>query len=361
MKYLFSFLLVLGICLVKPGYAEELKDTANHSKGDEKFNPTEVIMHHIKDAHSWHLFDRVDKTTGGEHAVSIPLPCIVYYNGHLDIFMSSVFHHGESIVKKGDREYILYHECIYMTQNGELEPVLDEHQHPTNIKPLDFSITKNVTSMLISAALLLLIFIPMGRNYKMGQMIPKGFQGFMEPIVLFIKEDIAIPNIGEHKYEKYLPYLLTAFFFIFFNNILGLLPMGANVTGNIAVTFTLAAFTMLITNFSGNKTYWKHIVAAPGVPFWLLPIMIPVELIGIISKPFALMIRLFANITAGHIIVLSLISLIFIFKSVWISPVSIGFVLFIDCIELLVALLQAYIFTLLSALFIGLAVPESHH
>ena len=215
--------------------------------------------------------------------------------------------------------------------------------------------------MLISAALLLLIFIPMGRSYKKGQMIPKGFQGFMEPIVLFIKEDIAIPNIGEHKYEKYLPYLLTAFFFIFFNNILGLLPMGANVTGNIAVTFTLAAFTMLITNFSGNKTYWKHIVAAPGVPFWLLPIMIPVELIGIISKPFALMIRLFANITAGHIIVLSLISLIFIFKSVWISPVSIGFVLFIDCIELLVALLQAYIFTLLSALFIGLAVPKSHH
>ena len=138
MKYLFSFLLVLGICLVKPSYAEELKDTANHSKGEEKFNPTEVIMHHIKDAHSWHLFDRVDKTTGEEHAVSIPLPCIVYYNGHLDFFMSSVFHHGESIVKKGDREYILYHESIYMTQNGKLEPVLDEHQHPTNIKPLDF-------------------------------------------------------------------------------------------------------------------------------------------------------------------------------------------------------------------------------
>jgi F-type H+-transporting ATPase subunit a len=262
-------------------------------------------------------------------------------------------------VKKDDREYILYHEKIYIANNGQI--TLDEHNHPTNAKPIDISITKNVASMMVSALLLLLVFIPMARNYKKGQIVPKGIGAFMEPIVVFIKEDIAIPNIGHHKYEKFLPYLLTAFFFIWFNNMLGLLPMGANLTGNIAVTFTLAAFTLLITNFSANKNYWKHIFAAPGVPWWLLPIMIPVELIGIISKPFALMIRLFANISAGHIIVLSLISLIFIFKTIWISPVSIAFVLFIDMIELLVAILQAYIFTLLSALFIGLAVQEAHH
>jgi F-type H+-transporting ATPase subunit a len=162
-----------------------------------------------------------------------------------------------------------------------------------------------------------------------------------------------------------MPYLLSAFFFILINNLMGLVPFpppfGANVTGNIALTFVLAVCTFLITQFSGNKTYWKHIFAAPGVPFWLLPVMIPVELIGLISKPFALMIRLFANITAGHIIVLSLLCLIFIFGSVWVSPLSAVFVIFMDCLELLVAFLQAYIFTLLSSLFISMAMPEEHH
>jgi F-type H+-transporting ATPase subunit a len=161
-----------------------------------------------------------------------------------------------------------------------------------------------------------------------------------------------------------MPYLLTAFFFIIINNLMGLIPFpppfGANVTGNIAVTFVMATCTFLITQFSGNKTYWKHIFTAPGVPFWLLPIMIPVEIIGLFSKPFALMIRLFANITAGHIIVLSLICLIFIFNSLSVAPVSIFFVIFMDFLELLVAFLQAYIFTLLSSLFIGMAIPENH-
>ncbi len=334
------------------------EENTHNNQAEEEFNATEVIMHHIADAHDWHLFDKTDKETGEKKSVSIPLPVILFHEGNIDIFMSSKFHHGHSTVKKEDREYILYHSKIYLAQHGEI--VYDAEHHPTNVKPYDFSITKNVASMMISAILLLLIFIPMARKYKNGNGVPSGIQGFLEPIILFIKDDIAIPNIGEEKYKKFLPYLITVFFFIWFNNMLGLFPAGANFTGNIAVTFTLAAFTMILTNISGNKNYWKHVFATPGVPMWLRPIMIPVELIGILSKPFALMIRLFANITAGHIIVLSLVSLIFIFKTVWISPVSIAFVLFMDVLELLVAILQAYIFTLLSSLFIGLAVQEHH-
>lgn len=348
----FIFLLTNGI----------LANDHKNAEKEQEFDATQVIMHHISDAHDWHLFDKTDKNTGEAHAVSIPLPIILYTQGHLDIFMSSAFHHGHSTVKKGDREYILHHGKIYLAENGTLQ--LNEEQEPKNVQPLDFSITKNVASMMLSALILILIFIPMAKRYKKnGISAPRGFQGFMEPLILFIKDDIAIPNIGEHKYKKYLPYLITVFFFIWVNNLLGLLPTGANLTGNIAITLTLAVITMLITNFSGNKNYWKHIFNTPGVPWWLkipIPLMPLVELVGVIAKPFALMIRLFANITAGHIIVLSLVSLIFIFKTVWISPVSIAFVLFMDVLELLVAILQAYIFTLLSALFIGLAVQEHH-
>ncbi len=333
-------------------------DSANAKAKEEKFNPTEVIMHHISDSYYWHFFDKTDKATGQVHPVSIPLPVILFYKGHLDVFMSSKFNHGHSTVNFDNRKYIMHHGKIYATTNGQI--LTDNNGKITNPKPIDISITKNVASMLIASILLLLIFIPMGNRYKNGPKVPKGIEGFMEPIVLFIKDDIALPNIGKHKYQKYLPYLITVFFFIWFNNMLGLIPTGANVTGNIAVTFTLAVFTMVIINFSGNKNYWKHVFATPGVPIWLSFIMIPVELIGIISKPFALMIRLFANITAGHIIVLSLVSLIFIFKTAWVSPASILLALFIDILELLVAILQAYIFTLLSALFIGLAVQEHH-
>ncbi|MCK7542225.1 MAG: F0F1 ATP synthase subunit A [Marinilabiliales bacterium] len=243
---------------------------------------------------------------------------------------------------------------------------VDGDGHPDGTKPpLDFSITKAIFGMFVAAVILLWLMIAMARSYKKsGISAPKGLQGFFEPIILFIRDDIAIPNIGEHKYAKYMPYLLTVFFFILVNNLLGLVPIfpfGANVTGNVNVTFVLALFTFLITQFSGNRSHWRHVFAAPGVPVWLLPIMIPIEVIGLFSKPFALMIRLFANITAGHIIVLSLVSLIFIFKSVAVAPVSIFFVLFMYCIELLVAFLQAYVFTLLSALFIGMATAEAEH
>ncbi len=336
---------------------------------EEEFNASEAIMHHISDAHNWHLFDITNKETGKVRSISIPLPVIVLYKGQLDVFMSSKFHVDHSNISqisnkypyyKGNNEYILYHNKIYVASNGELN--FDEHHHPTNVQPVDISITKNVAAMIFSAILLLVIFITMARMYKKGNKVPRGIQGFLEPLILFVVNDIAKPNIQGDKYKKYVPFLLTVFFFIWFNNMLGLIPIlpgGANVTGNIAVTMVLALFTMVITNFSGNKAYWGHIIAPP-VPKWLLFIMVPVELISVISKPFALMIRLFANITAGHIIVLSLISLIFIFKTIFISPLSVGFVLFIDIIELLVAILQAYIFTLLSALYIGMAVQEHH-
>jgi F-type H+-transporting ATPase subunit a len=220
--------------------------------------------------------------------------------------------------------------------------------------------------MLAAALLGLWLFLSLSYSYKKtGISYPKGIQSFLEPVICFVRDDIVIPNIGYEKHEKFMPYLLSVFFFILINNIMGLIPFpppfGANVTGNIAVTFTLAFFSFIIIQINGSKTYWRHIFATPGVPFWLLPIMIPVELIGVIAKPFALMIRLFANITAGHIIVMSLLALIFIFHSLFLAPVSAFFVIFMDCLELLVAFLQAYVFTLLSALFISLAVVEEHH
>jgi F-type H+-transporting ATPase subunit a len=231
--------------------------------------------------------------------------------------------------------------------------------------PLDFSITKNVFMMFLSVVILLSVFLSLARSYKkMGVSEPKGLAGFIEPVIVFIEEDVAIPNIGEEKYARFMPYLLTVFFFILLNNLLGLIPIfpfGANVTGNIALTMVLALCTFFITQFSSNKGHWQHVFATPGVPKPLLLIMIPVELIGLITKPFALMIRLFANITAGHIIILSLISMIFIFKSYFVALPAGVMVLFMDFIELLVAFLQAYIFTLLSALFIGMAMPEHHH
>ncbi|MFH2096595.1 MAG: F0F1 ATP synthase subunit A [Bacteroidota bacterium] len=362
MKYLLTFLLIslscIFLCAQHGNPPHETKD----STAEEKFDPTETIMEHISDAHVWHLWTVKDKETGEEHHTSIPLPVILFYDGHIDVFLSDAFHHGHETVVKGDREYLLYEGKIYLANaNGKIE--FNEKNEIVNAMPVDLSITKNVAGMMVAAILILLVFLSVARAYKKRPGRPGGLQSFMEPVILFVRDDIAIPNIGEHKYRRYLPYLLTVFFFILFNNLLGLVPFipgGANITGNIAVTMTLAALTMLITNISGNKNYWKHVFAAPGVPIWLYPIMIPVELIGILSKPFALMIRLFANITAGHIIVLSLVSLIFIFKSLYISPVSVIFVLFMDCLELLVALLQAYIFTLLSGLFIGMAVQEHH-
>lgn len=347
----------MGLCSVAAvgqGHGEEAiaENEGGHQAEEEEFDPATYILEHIADSHEWHLFTK----RSGE-SVAVYLPVIVWTKeGGIKSFSSKKLAHGHvhngfMIMEEGDLQ-------------GRIVRVNDEGHIDEENLPLDFSITKSIAAMLFAAALLLLLFISLANSYrKHGIGVPKGMQGLLEPLVLFIRDDIAIPNIGEHRYERYMPYLLTVFFFILINNILGLIPIipgGANVTGNIAVTLVLALCTFFITQFSGSRTYWGHIFNTPGVPFWLKPIMIPVELIGIISKPFALMVRLFANITAGHIIVLSLVSLIFIFKSLAVAPVSILFVLFMDCLEILVAFLQAYVFTLLSALFIGLAVQEHH-
>lgn len=321
--------------------------------GEEKFESNTFILEHVSDSHEWHILK-----TKNNKDVAIYLPVIVFSKEKgLSVFSSGKLAHGKvyngyKLEEEGDLK-------------GRIVMVNPEGKVNEENLPLDLSITKSVVGMFFAALIGLWLFLSLSRSYKKtGISHPRGIQSFLEPIVLFVRDDIAIANIGEHKYERYMPYLLTVFFFILLNNLMGMIPFpppfGANVTGNIAVTFVLAVMTFTITQFSGNKNYWKHIFATPGVPFWLLPIMIPVELIGIISKPFALMIRLFANITAGHIVILSLVGLIFIFRSVAVAPASILLVVFMDCIELFVAFLQAYVFTLLSALFISLAVEEEH-
>jgi len=313
------------------------------SSKEDGFNPTPHILHHIADSYEWHLWGDV----------SIPLPVILYAEGNWDVFMSSDFHHGKLKVIKGDRTYKIDHHHI-----------IEEN----NKKFINLSITKNVASMLFSALLLCFLVVKTSRAYKKTKTAPKGLQSFLEPLILFVRDDIIKSNIGP-KYEKYTMFLLTVFFFILINNLLGLTPGAANVTGNISVTFVLSLFTFIIITISANKGYWKHLVSPPGTPLALLPIMIPIEIFGVFTKPFALMIRLFANITAGHIIIFSLISLIFVASNNgvnvvagWsVAPISVMFVLFIFLIEILVAFLQAYIFTLLSAVFIGLAVKEEDH
>jgi len=344
------FLLFLLLTFSSSLFSQEEKKEEPQT---EKFVASDFILDHIADSHEWHILTRKNGKS-----VSIYLPVIIYSkDGGLSVFSSKRLSEGN--------EYKGYKLVEEGELKGKIVSVDKEGKIDEKKLPLDLSITKTVVGMFSAALIGLLLFISLGRSYrKTGVSAPKGIQSFMEPVILFVRDDIAIPNIGKHKYEKYMPYLLTAFFFILINNIMGLVPFpppfGANVTGNIAITFVLAAFTFLITQFSGNKAYWRHVFATPGVPFWLLPIMIPVEIIGIIAKPFALMIRLFANIVAGHIIVLSLICLIFIFGTLAIAPLSILFVIFMDCLELLVAFLQAYVFTLLSALFISLAVEEHH-
>jgi len=321
---------------------------------ESEFIASDFIIEHVSDSHEWHIL-----TKKNGDAVALYLPVILYSKEKgLSFFSSKRLAHGQvykgyRIIEEGD----LKGKIASVDSNGEAD---------LKNLPLDFSITKAIVGMLGAVVIGLFLFISMARSYrKTGISHPKGIQSFLEPVILFVRDDIAVANLGIHNYEKYMPYLLTVFFFILINNLMGLIPFpppfGASVTGNVNVTFVLALCTFLIVQFSGNRGYWRHVFATPGVPFWLLPIMIVVEIIGLFSKPFALMIRLFANITAGHIIVLSLVCLIFIFKTLWVSPVSIAFVIFMDCLELLVAFLQAYIFTLLSSLFISMAMPEEHH
>ncbi|MFN8416648.1 MAG: F0F1 ATP synthase subunit A [Cytophagaceae bacterium] len=319
-------------------HAVEVEDTL------EAFNPGELIMHHIQDAHDWHFFD-----IGHFHA-TLPLPVIVYSSGKgLSVFSSSKFEHGE-VAYNGYKN--IHEHIVAVDAAGNIDE---------SIHVYDFSITKNIASLILSVVILLLVFFKVAKGYETNKgKAPTGIQSFFEPIIVFIRDDIGKNMIGE-KYEKYMPYLLTVFFFIWFNNLLGLMPGGANLTGNIAVTLCLALITFLITSFSANKYYWKHIFATPGVPPIMLIIIVPIELVGVFTKPFSLMIRLFANITAGHIIILSFLSLIFIFQSIYVSPVSVAFGIFMSFMELFVAIVQAYIFTLLSAMYFGSAIEDHGH
>ena len=323
----------------------------------EKFNASKLILEHIADSYEWHI------AKIGDHHFSIPLPVILYsQKSGFHCFISNKFHHGTesySGFRIGNEE---------SKYKGKVVEVLADG---SEVRPFDFSITKNVVSLFTSIILLMLIFLSIAKKYKEGyDRPPKGIQSMLEPIVIFVRDDVVKASIGEEKYRKYLPFLLTVFFFILINNLMGLIPIvpgGANLTGNIAVTMVLALFTFATILFSGSKDYYTHLVNAPGIPWWLkfpIPLMPLVEIMGVFTKPFVLMLRLFANITAGHIIALGFYSLIFIFgeKSVYagygFSVVTILFTIFMGLLELLVAFIQAYVFTLLSALYIGMALEQ---
>ncbi|MFO7673719.1 MAG: F0F1 ATP synthase subunit A [Lutibacter sp.] len=317
----------------------------------------EYIKHHLLDSYDFTLYSYTNDA--GEYKyISAPLPVILIDNG-LKVFSSAKFNHGKTVADVDGQFYALYHNKIYKTDAlGTIE--YDEEKHAINEKPLDFSITKNVVFIILVALFMLFIFSRMANSYKKNPM-PKGFGRLLEPLILFIRNDIAIPNIGEKHYRKYMSYLLTVFFFIWIINLLGLTPLGVNVTNNIAVTLALALLTYFITTFSGNKNYWKHIFWMPGVPWPMKIILAPIELLGTFIKPFSLMIRLYANITAGHIVLMSIIGLMFIFKN-WIgTPLSFGLAIALALLEMFVAALQAYIFTMLSALYFGSAVEEHDH
>jgi F-type H+-transporting ATPase subunit a len=331
-------------------------------KSEVKAKILEVIGHHVLDGHDFSLFEYEGKHIG------FSLPIILWDNG-VHFFSSSKFNHGEAVAESNGNFYVLHHEKIYKSDAAgkilavEVKEIKDGKEViiEKELQPIDLSITKGVLTIMIVALLMFLLFTSLAKSYAKNGGISSGFGRLFEPIVIYIRDEIAIPNIGEKHYKKYMSYLLTIFFFVWFLNIFGLTPLGINVTGNIAITFGLAVITFVITNITANKNYWGHIFWMPGVPLLMKIILAPIELLGVFIKPFSLMIRLYANIFAGHIVLMSLIGLMFIFKS-WLGS-SLSFMLSfaISTIEILVALLQAYIFTMLSALYFGSAVEEHHH
>lgn len=352
---------------------DQMPETESSTKKEEKkgFDANEVIFGHVLDAHEFHFFSYEGKD-GAQHDAAIPLPVILYSpQKGFSAFMFSRFNHGEEKYKGyglvTNKKLEEQHLSADKYHDGQIVAMNDNGQINDNIKVYDLSVTRNVVQMIIALALLVWVMLSIANRYKSGQGIttaPKGTQSLMEPVIIFIIDEVAKPNLGK-KYQKYLPYLLTVFFFILINTLVGLVPGTANVTGNIAFTFVLAVISFLYIMFSSNKHYWSHIINPP-VPVGIKPILIIVEILGIFTKPFALCIRLFANMIAGHIIIICLISLIFIFGAInsvagWgFSPLSVAFVIFIYFIELLVAFLQAYIFANLTAVFIGQAFEGGH-
>lgn len=363
--------------------ADTTSTTTEETKKASDFDPGALIIEHVIDSYGWHI--------AGD--VAIPLPVILIDNG-LHVFMSNKFEHGHQVYNgyalgftENHKGKIVKLKGDYKNYSGPLATVLEKegitHENVKALEGLvdeeatagmiDISITKNVCSLFISILLILFIFLKVAKQYKKRENeAPRGLQGMMEPLILFIRDEVAIPSLGKTRYQKYLPYLLTLFFFILINNLMGLIPIfpgGANLTGNIAVTGVLALITFLITSFSADAHYWKHLVNTPGVPWFLkipIPLMPLVEIIGIFTKPFVLMVRLFANITAGHIIALGVISLIFIFGGMsvglgyGVSIVSLVFYVFMGLLECIVAFIQAFVFTLLTAMFTGMAMPAEH-
>jgi F-type H+-transporting ATPase subunit a len=357
---LFVFFLSMFIVFSYDSYSSEnYSSNDGHQKKEEKIDPGEIIIDHVVDHYSWHI------ATIGETHISIPLPVILYSQERgLFCFMSSRFNHGHDTYKQ-----------FKIAQEGKNKGNIVEIDEAGNVKDqmlLDFSITKNVFAVFFSIVLLVFVFVKVANSYKKRRnKSPKGMQSLLEPLILFIRDDIAKGNIGE-KYERFTPFLLTIFFFIFLNNLLGLIPIfpaGANVTGNITVTAALALFTLFMIFLNGNKSFWKETFNTTGIPWWLkfpVPLIPVIELAGIFIKPFVLMVRLFANISAGHIVLLGFFTLIFIFGNLsdaagyGISVFSVFFGVFISILELLVAFIQAYVFTILSAIYLGMAVGEGH-
>jgi len=335
-----AFSLFLTV-FVNNGFAQHPKEEAHAEKAEGKLNMKEVIFGHIMDGHEFHFF-----------GASLPLPVILYSpQKGFSCFMSSKFEHG-------------HHEVDgYNLVGGKVVPT------DPNVKVYDFSLTRNVVQMMLALILLVWVMVSIAKKYKSGQGVtsaPKGMQGVIEPVVAFVRDEVAKPNLG-HKADRYLPYLLTIFFFILINNIFGLIPGSANVTGNIAFTLVLGVISFIVTIASSNKHYWAHIFNPPGVPLGVKFILVPVEFLSMFLKPFSLIIRLFANMVAGHIIIICLISLIFIFgekmgtAAGWgASPLSLAFTIFIYFIEVLVAFLQAFIFTTLTAVLVGSAIEGDH-
>jgi len=352
--------------------AEEGHEPAQHEAGathEEKLDPGKIIIEHVTDAHDFHFMDIGDK------AISIPLPVILYSEGKWHMFSSGNFHHGHE-AHNGfflvNDHYIQQMKAegvdVSGLKNQQIIAVDAEGKPNASVQVYDFSMTKNVVQMLLASILLIVLMSSIAKKYaKNGpNKAPSGFQNAVEPVITFVRDEVAKPNL-HGKYQRYLPFLLTVFFFILINNLFGLIPGSANVTGNLALTAVLALISFIVILFSTNKHFWGHVFWFPGVPVPVKLIMLPVELMGIFTKPFALMIRLFANMVAGHVIILSFIILIFIFGAMskslgyGTSPIFVGLAVFIYAIEVLVAFIQAFIFTNLTAVFIGQAFEHGDH
>jgi F-type H+-transporting ATPase subunit a len=365
------FILVVLFLATSITFGSDKEKHSSENDGGQVNTPEEVkayIQHHLKDSHDFSLFSYTNDAGERKH-VGFPLPVLLWTSNGLVTFMSSEFHHnddGHVLVEKNGAKFAKIHSKIYELEAGASTVQFDESHHATNAhKVLDFSITKSVVGILLAGLLILLWFSKLAKQYK-TRSIPKGFGRALEPLVLYVRDEIARPNIGEKKYRKFMPFLLTVFFFIWILNLLGLTPLGFNVTGQIAVTVCLAILTLIVYITNGSKDFWAHTLWMPGVPVVLRPILAIIELVGfILIKPFSLLVRLFANITAGHFVVMSLIALMITMKEAF-GPVastgmSLVLALFISVIEILVAFLQAFIFTMLSSLFIGMAVEEHEH